>query len=175
MKNESIRPRKTKIEWGEVIIPLCFLIFCLTYVVQVIGLSLISVAFATFCLVVLVPVSILIILKFGISRGEEEILEAPKEPLLARLNLRQIVSLRTSDNVAVKQIRFLVLYVLCLGIVCYIFGFNIFTPCFVLLTLYTLGVTKPIQYLSISVGVGLFMYLIFDRLLMFPLPRGIFY
>jgi hypothetical protein len=157
------------------IIPIGFLILCLTYFVQVIELSFISVAFATFCVVVIVPVSILIILKFGISREKEEILEAPAQPLSARLNLRQIVSLRTSDNVAVKQIRYLVLYMLCLGIVCHIFGFNIFTPCFVLLTLYTLGVTKPIQYLSISAGVGLFMYLIFDRLLMFPLPRGILF
>ncbi len=176
MKSESIRRKKTKINWAEMAIPLCFLLLCITYFVQVLELSFISVAFATFCVVVMVPVLFLIILKFGLRRAEEEeIVEKPEGKWFARFKVVQGLSLITGDSARVKQFRYLVIYMFCLGVICYLFGFTAFTLCFVLLTLVSLGVTKPIQFLSITAGVTLFMYLIFDRLLMFPLPRGIFF
>ena len=172
MKSDDLNGKKLKIDWGELLIPLLILAFSIAFIVQIIGSRLLSVGFAVFSLAVLVPIQILIIFKYAIRRVEkEEIVQKPKENLLARLNLSEIFSLKASDEEKVKQVRFNVLFVICFGVIGYLFGFHAFTFSFCLLSLLALGV-KPIPLFSITLGTTLFMYIIFDRLLMFPLPRG---
>jgi len=175
MKGDDLNGKKWKIDWGELSIPLLILAFSIAFIVQIIGSRLLSVGFAVFSLAVLVPLQILIIFKYAIRRVEkdekEEIFQKSKENRLARLNLSEIFSLKASDEEKVKQVRFNVLFVICFGVIGYLFGFHAFTFSFCLLSLLALGV-KPIPLFSITLGTTLFMYIIFDRLLMFPLPRG---
>lgn len=181
MKKESgmsgddvdVKGKKWKIDCGELIIPFLFLVFSVGFIVQIIGLSLLSVGFAIFTLVVFLPIVILLILQFGVRRVRVEESGKPrKEDWLARFSPGKVLTLKKTDDPAVKQVRFIILFILCFGVIGYLFGFHAFTFCFTLLSLRALGVTKPVQLLSLTFGITLFMYLIFDRLLMFPLPRG---
>lgn len=172
MSGDDVNGKKWKIDWGELVIPLFCLAFSIAFLVQIIGLRLLSVGFAIFTLVVFLPIVILLILQFGVRRVEAKKLEKPKGDWLARLSPGKILTLRKTDDPAVKQVRFIILFILCFGVIGYLFGFHAFTFCFSLLSLRALGVTKPVQLLSLTFGITLFMYLIFDRLLMFPLPRG---
>ena len=174
MKSDDGNGKKWKIDRGELLIPLLILAFSIAFIVQIIGARLLSVGFAIFSLAVLIPIQILIIFKYAIRRVEkEEIVQKSKENWLARLNLGKVFSLKLWDEEGVKQIRFNLLFVICFGVIGYLFGFHAFTFFFTLLSLLALGVTKPIPLFSITLGTVLFMYIIFDRLIMFPLPRGI--
>jgi hypothetical protein len=170
MKNK--KGKVTTIDWGEMIIPVCFLILCLTYIVQVVDLSPLSLIFAMFCLLMLIPTLILIIVKFAVHGVKEEKV-IRKHAEAAKSRLRSFVSLKETDKAEVKQFRFVVVYVICFGVVGYLFGFIFFTPAFIFFTLMALGVKRLAPLIGITLATSLFMYVVFDRLLMFPLPRGI--
>jgi hypothetical protein len=174
-----LKEKKRKIHWGELSVPVLFMAFSIGFFVQLIGLSWLSIGFSLMTLGVFVPIVMILIFKFGLPVVRAEKKAVTKKDTWkswwVRLSPGKVLSFKKTDDSAAKQVRFIILYIFCFAVISYFLGFHAFTFCFSFLSLAALGVHKPVQLLSLTFGITLFMWLIFGKFLMFPLPRGVLF
>lgn len=168
MRNRNVRGKVIKVKWGEFLVPLIFMGFCISYIVQVVDVILLSIAFAIGILVILIPILIILIRK---SIVKEDAKECEGNRVDSLWKFLPAYARNVAKN---KQAMITVIFIFCFGVICYIFGFVGFTLALTLLILLLLGVSKPIHLAAIAVGLALFIYFVFIRFLYYPLPRGMF-
>ena len=175
-KNNINKDKKNitiEINWGETIIPLFFLVFCISYIIQVIHIKFLSIAFASITITLMIPIIMVVILRNikiikrdRVNRSQPDLVKKSKTTMV-ELIITNIINILN-----VKKIRFIIIFSLCFGVIGYLFGFLCFLLIFCMLTLLLLGVKKVFYIISFSCITTFLIYYIFVKFLYVYFPKG---
>ena len=166
-----------KVNWSEVLLLLFFLFFCISYILQVLGKRFISIAFASYILIFLIPIIIFLISRniniCSAHSGGKDTNESNKLKSVKNSKSKlSMAKLMIKDILNVKRNRLIIIFLFSLGVIESLFGFLGFVLFFNSFTLYALGVRKVYYLIIIPCIVILLFYFIFVRMLFVSFPKG---
>jgi len=161
---------KFKFNWSELLVPSFVMLFCISYIIQVIHINFQSIALGSVMLILIVPLLIVLILRnIKIVRRKE--LNSNELDLVKKSGLSLFI-LNIKSILNIKKIRVIIIFSFCLGIIERLFGFICFILFFNMLTLCFIGVKNKFYIIIFSCVIAFLIYYIFGKILYVPFPKG---
>lgn len=172
-KNEDKKNITIEINWTEIIMPLLLLLFCIGYIIQVIHIKFLSIAFASILLIFLIPVLMVIFLRNIKIVRKEKVNKSKSDSIKkSKTKLFQVIITYIINILQSKTIRLILVFLFCYGVIGNLFGFLYFVLFFNILTLLFLGVKKIFYIIIFSCIVTFLVYYIFGEILYVPFYKG---
>ena len=172
-KNEKKKNITIEINWAEIIIPLFFLSFCISYTIQIIHINFLSIAFASISLILMIPILMVLFLRNIKIVKREKVNESKSDSVKkSKTTLFQLIITNIINILNIKKIRLIITFLLCFGVIGNLFGFIYFILFFNMLTLFFLGVKKVFYIIIFSCIITFLLYYVFGKILYVPFPQG---
>lgn len=162
-----------EINWTEIIIPSFFLLVCIGYIIQVIHIKFLSVAFAYVLLIFLIPILMVIFFRnIKIVRREKVNKRKSDSIEKSKTTLFQVIIRYITNILQIKIIRLILIFIFCYGVIGNFFGFICYVLFFNILTLFFLGVKNIFHIIIFSCIVTFLIYYVFGEFLYVQFYRG---